>query len=754
VAAAIAVASAGCGKNSDRSGTAVMVDSLTRLRQQALLDPRSNQFLNSERVDQLRLELHGAGPRAYELRYYLAYELLGAGQTREGITELESMMRDIGMTMDSVTPRSRQFFDLLGIAWLRLGEQENCALNPSANVCIMPLEGDARHKLEEGARNAIVIYKKILKAKPYDYGSKWLLNIAYMAVGEYPGGVPKEHLIPNLARRSRSAFPAFFNVAGNVGLAVNGQAGGLNVEDFNRDGLLDVFTTSQGIGDQARLFMADGRGGYEDRTSAAGLDGIVGGLNTIHADYDNDGFDDILVLRGAWLAEAGVYPMSLLHNKGDGTFEDVTYKAGLGSKQPRHSAAWGDFNLDGHLDLFVGNEAGVGNGGGKSRPSELYVNNGDGTFTEVAREVGIALNAFVKGVAWGDVNNDGLPDLYASVFYGPNQLFINRSGVTPDTWKFENVSAPSGTQSPNASFPTWFWDYDNDGWEDLLVLSYDIDGGALHDAVAMEYLGIPPSVLRAGIIRPLEHTRLYRNNRNGTFTDVSKAAGLADKVLYAMGSNFGDIDNDGWLDFYVGTGNPDLRSIIPNRMFRSVQGTRFEEVTLEGGFGHLQKGHAPAFVDLDRDGDQDIYMVMGGAYQGDKFSAVLFENPGWTDRHWIALELQGRAANRSAIGARVAIDIAESGGRTRTLHRTVNTGGSFGAGSLQLHVGLNTASRVKQVRIMWPDLDRSTSTFSDLAADRVYRIVQGEGGPVALDRPAIPFRQAGATDAAHRHAQP
>jgi hypothetical protein len=436
-------------------------------------------------------------------------------------------------------------------------------------------------------------------------------------------------------------------------------------------------------------------------------------------------------MRGAWLGDAATAPNSLLHNSGHGTFEDVTFKAGLGAAHgPTPTAAWADFNLDGKLDLFVGHESDVARGGTSHR-SELFMNNGDGTFTEVSHAVGIDVDAFVKGVAWGDVNNDGLPDLYVSILGAPNRLFLNRGGRSPSTWRFEEVPNAGGAALPIMSFGTWFWDYDNDGWEDLLVLSYDIrDGNALHDAVAREYLHLPMQV---------EPSRLYHNNHDGTFTDVTKQVGLADKVIFAMGANFGDLDNDGWLDFYVGTGNPDLRSVIPNRMFRNVEGRRFEEVTLEGGFGHLQKGHGTAFADLDRDGDEDVFMVMGGAYEGDRFNSVLFENPGWPGRSWITLDLEGRTANRSAIGARVTLVVSDASGAERTLHRTVGTGGSFGAGPLELHVGLGSAVRVKELRIAWPDSLRSTSTFTDLAVRQFYHIEQG-GQPVVLSRPPVPFR--------------
>ena len=251
----------------------------------------------------------------------------------------------------------------------------------------------------------------------------------------------------------------------------------------------------------------------------------------------------------------------------------------------------------------------------------------------------------------------------------------------------------------------------------------------------------------------VEHAHLYRNTGDGkgTFQDVSEKVGLANKAIYAMGSNFGDLDNDGWLDFYIGTGNPDLRSIIPNRMFRGVDGKRFEEVTLEGGFGHLQKGHATAFADLDRDGDEDVFMVIGGAYAGDVFTSVLFENPGWPNRNWITLELEGRTANRSAIGARVEIVAADSNGKTRSIRRTIGTGGSFGSGSLQLHVGLGSAVRMPVVRVAWPDSLRSTSAYPDLAVRHTYLLVQGKNAQ-ELNRPPVPFHHGTiAANAAAQH---
>jgi hypothetical protein len=735
-----------------RSGTARMADTLAAIAAQSVASPEGNPFLNRERADGIQSTLARlTGYPALNARHRMADEWLRAGLSREAIAELEGVIQEGGLSEDAITPQTKPLFDLLALAYLRLGEQENCFDNPAANVCILPLSGGARHIRQEGARGAITRYTKLLERFPDDRGSQWLLNIAYLQVGAYPAGIPHRYRIPSLAPRASDEFPLFPNIAREAGLSVNGRAGALSIEDFNGDGLLDVFTTSWGLTDPVNLHLADGRGRYANRAGASGLDGIVGGLNTVHADYDNDGDVDILVLRGAWLGEAGRHPNSLLRNRGDGTFDDVTFESGLLSFHPTQTAAWADFNLDGWLDLFVGNESQSKLNGAPSHRSELYVNNRDGTFTEISAQVGIELDDFVKGVVWGDVDNDGLPDLFVSVIYGRNRLYMNRGGSSSKRWRFEERGAAAGVERPLASFPTWFWDFDHDGWEDLLVLSYDVNG-AMHEMVAREYLGLPRTTVQNGRTLEVEPTRLYRNNRDGTFADVTRSMGLEDKVIYAMGSNFGDLDNDGWLDFYIGTGNPDLRSVIPNRMFRNVDGRRFEEVTLSGGFGHLQKGHAGAFADLDRDGDEDVYMVIGGAYQGDRYTSVLFENPGWPGRSWIGLHLEGRTANRSAIGARVTLELAGAGGATRTITRTVRTGGSFGAGSLQLHVGLGRATEVRSLRIVWPDSARTTTSYTGLPVNRTYRVVQGRA-PTPLDRPHIPFRKVppASPPGGHRH---
>ena len=281
-------------------------------------------------------------------------------------------------------------------------------------------------------------------------------------------------------------------------------------------------------------------------------------------------------------------------------------------------------------------------------------------------------------------------------------------------WSFAEVAEEAAVQKPHFSFPTWFWDYDQDGFLDLFACSYSMERySRFVEDVTAHYLGLPVQT---------EVPRLYRNRGDGTFEDVTGAVGL-DQPLFAMGSNFGDLDNDGFPDMYLGTGEPELQSIIPNRMFRNDHGLRFLDVTTAGGFGHLQKGHGVAFGDIDNDGDQDIYAVLGGAYEGDVYQNSLFLNPG-AGHHWITLILEGRKTNRSAIGARIRVRVQSDRG-PREIHTTVSTGGSFGSSSLRQEIGLGDATAVDWLEVRWPG-SGLVQSFEAVKLNETYRLLEGE----------------------------
>jgi hypothetical protein len=579
------------------------------------------------------------------LRTQQAYHLLVYGKNKEAVQQFliakRLALKSSGLLDSRFVHAIRES---LAIAYLREAEAAN-HIEHRADVCVFLLsELSASLKVRRWSRAAIKEYQEILAETPDDLTSRWLLNIAYMSIGQYPAGVPRAWLIPPESFKSDYQIKRFADVAPKLGLDVVGRAGGVITEDFDSDGYIDVMFSSAGLGtqsDQLRYFHNNEDGTFTDRTGAAGLNGITGGLSISSADYNNDGYIDVFIPRGAWLGSDGLHPPSLLRNNGNGTFTDLTAQAGLFTLYPSHTAVWADFDNDGWVDLFVGNETTPNDK--TSNPCQLFRNNADGTFTDVAGDVGLEAYGWVKGAAWGDYDNDGLPDLYISRLFEPNLLFHNDGKQGLKEWRFTEVAKSAGVVDPLDSFSCWFWDYDNDGWQDLFVASCSA-GDFTHIAgqVAADYLGQPFTA---------ETPRLYRNNHDGTFTNVTRAAGLH-HALYTMGANFGDIDNDGWSDIYLGTGNPMYQALIPNRMVRNAGGKYFQDVTTSGGFGHLQKGHGIAFADLDNDGDQDIFAVLGGVYPGDTHPRVLFENPGF-DNHWITLRLEGREANHAARGARM-----------------------------------------------------------------------------------------------------
>lgn len=689
-------------------GTLRMVHILDSINKNA--KPEDIYVLNTLRADLAKQKLVTEKDPYKRLSLYVEYctESLNAGNTDESINVLQQILSAMGITGENFTEEYKPLFDLLAISYMRKGELENCAANHNPQSCILPIQGDGIHKLPSGSEQAIGAYKMILNKYPNDLQSRYLLNVAYMTLGKYPAEVPRQWLIePTAFTKVKSTNIVLKDVGAKKGVDMNGLAGGCVVEDLDNDGLLDIMASSSGLNDQVRYMRQQKDGTFKTETVSSGLVGITGGLNMIHADYNNDGLQDIVILRGGWLGKNAKYPFSLIKNNGNNNFEDITIQAGLYSPAPTQTASWADFNNDGWLDLFVAHE---------KYPCQLFLNE-KGKFRDVAPKYGLNVSAYVKGCIWGDINNDGFPDLYISILGAPNRLWINKPGAAGER-TFEDISKPAGVEEPLFSFPSWFFDFDNDGWQDLFVSGYGSNGQTLAaEDAANEMLGQPYLS---------DRPRLYRNNQNNTFTDVSKEYSV-DQVSFTMGSNFGDIDNDGWVDYYLGTGAPPFSSIVPNKFYRNVNGKKFEDITYATNTGHIQKGHGVAFADIDNDGDLDVYEVMGGAFEGDHFRNVLYENSSVTGNHWIKLKLEGVVSNRAAIGARVRIKVKLPGGNSRNIYQTVNTGGSFGSNPLMVFAGLGNATAIEEIEIKWPNARQSTELIKNVEMDRLVTIKEGTG---------------------------
>jgi hypothetical protein len=560
----------------------------------------------------------------------------------------------------------------LGILYLHKSEMDNEVYRNPGERCLFPMSPSLRYKQTADSEKAVQHFLRFLAVQPDNLEAQWLLNVAEMTLGNYPDGVPQRYrLSPSLFTSSES-IGRFTDVAPAAGLNLFAMSSGVIVDDFENDGLLDLITSSFDPCAPMHYYHNNGDGTFSDRTAAAGLSGELGGLNLVQADYNNDGCVDVLVLRGAW--EQLGQRKSLLRNNCDGTFTDVTKESGLAIPATNtQSAVWADINNDGFLDLFVVNETG---------PSQLFLNKGDGTFQDISHAAGIDRSAFSKGVAAADYDGDGYVDFYVSNLGGGNFLYHNNHDGT-----FTEVSEQAGVPGSGKGFATWFFDYDNDGWPDLFVTSFYPSV----DESMRTYLGMPHFV---GTLK------LYKNLGDGTFRDATKETGL-DKVFMPMGGNFGDLDNDGYPDIYLGTGNPSYGSLLPNVMLHNKEGKYFVDITASSGTGELHKGHGIAMADLDNDGDLDILTSIGGAVPGDSHVFRLFENPG-NGNDWIYLRLVGVKANRSAIGARIKVTVKNEGRAPRAIYSTVGGQGSFGGSPLRQHIGLGKSAQIQQIEIRWP----------------------------------------------------
>ena len=662
----------------------------------------------------------------------LARDYLRFGEAGEAIRLLEGALDDELREKPEVSHEA-ELLEELAVASMKMGELDNCVSPDGRLICALPLDDSVVHKDKRGAYAAVDYLTRLLELEPDDISTMrramWLLNVAHMTLGTYPEGVPSRFAVAPESFESEYDIGKFDEIAPYAGLYAVNTAGGSIIEDFDNDGLLDVMTSTWDPCKPLTYYRNKGDGTFADYTERAGLSGQLGGLNITQTDYNNDGWMDVLIMRGGWMKMRGQMRMSLLRNnggndgaRGENTFSDVTEAVGLAKPAyPSQSGAWADYDNDGDLDLYSCSES-MREAGVESTamlfPSRLFRNDGSGRFEDVAQDAGVQNWRYCKGSAWGDYDNDGDSDLYISNFGGENRLYRNNGDAT-----FSDAAIELDVVEPIDSFATWFWDYDNDGWQDIFVAGYGEDIGD----VAADRMGLENSGPRA---------RLYRNRDGDGFEDVTHEVGLWHAHL-AMGANFGDLDSDGYADFYLGTGAPSYDAIAPNAMYRSDEGKGFQDVTFSGGFGHLQKGHGVSFGDLDRDGDQDVFVQIGGFYPGDGFVNALYKNPGHGNR-WLSVKLVGAESNRAAIGARIRVILEDMDGETRSVYSSVGNGSSFGASTLTQEIGLGQAQRIVSLEVRWPATDMR-QVFTDVPLDSHLRIREGADSYELLDLPPVPL---------------
>lgn len=412
------------------------------------MPPNESIYLNVARSKMARKAAIGKPPGELVQNMLVStYEGILGGMIQSSLLDLDSLSQFVEQyDFQNKEEIQNKITELQATGYLRLGEVTNCLYNHSSTSCIVPFSEAAVHTDRSGSQRAINVLLAKLAKDPGDDISKWMLNIAYMTLGEYPEGVPSEYLVPILQKETNGLFPPMSNVSAQAKLDDNRLSGGVIAQDFNNDGWLDLFVTSWSNDHQVYLYINKGDGSFSNDFEAWGLKGITGGLNITSTDYNNDGFIDVFIPRGGWLKKGP--PNSLLRNNGDGSFTDVTKELGLFSEFPTQTAIWADFNNDGWADVAIGNES-----SNVSHPCELYLNQEGRQFINVAKDVNFDIIGYVKGLASTDIDNDGDQDIFVSDMRGENYLMVNGKADNAHGFSFTNEAKKAGVSLPKESFP-------------------------------------------------------------------------------------------------------------------------------------------------------------------------------------------------------------------------------------------------------------------------------------------------------------
>ena len=618
------------------------------------------------------------------IRQLLSFDYLRFGEYEKSIELLEE-----ALTIESAnvaeTSYLLELLEDLSITYIKSAELINQSDKSSKLVCTLPISNQRGYSNNEYTYSAINYLNKWLEIEPNNIKARWLLNIAHMTLGNYPDSIDDKLLI-EVNNKSNLNLEKFSDISSEVGIIDINLSGGSIIDDFDNDGYFDIVTSTWNPDESLIFYHNKGNGIFAKLTLDANLDDQLGGLNINHADFNNDGLIDIFVMRGGWMRNNGQMRVSLLKNMGNNIFNDVTKESKLNfPSYPSQNSAWGDYDNDGDLDLYACNESEPDDDFDTTSfkyPSQLFQNNGDETFTDISGKANVKNFGYCKGSSWGDYDNDGDLDLYISNFASENRLYKNNGNGT-----FTDIAKDLKIQHPISSFTTWFWDYNNDGWLDIFVAGY---GSDVKD-VASSYLGI-------------EHNgtsmKLYKNDQSGGFIDITENANL-NNIHLTMAANYGDFNNDGWLDIYLGTGYPSYDVITPNIAYLNNQGNDFIDVTFELGLGQLHKGHGISFGDIDRDGDQDIFTQIGGFYPGDGFYNFLYKNH-HKENNWISIKLQGSNSNSQGIGTRIKVITLTKNNTLEEIYSTVSSGGSFGSSTFEQHIGIGSSKEIKEIHINWP----------------------------------------------------
>ncbi len=645
------------------------------------------------------------------------------------IEKAETLYRELSI----LHPDDAELIKSFGVLLMSHGRIVNCP--NQMDVCQYPFVHP--HVEPESTHRALELFIRADELAP-SWSTKWLIHLAKVAISRQTNAyqsldkAPADLLVPELNEDASRAGVAKVDLGrGNL------------VADMDGDGWLDIITASTNY--PLGYFKGIGNRSFVDRTVESGLARINNGFILAAADIDNDGDLDLYVSRNAFY---GQMPNIMLRNDGTGHFTDITAFSGTGNSGAGFVAAFADYDTDGDLDLFVANMSSpLPYGGGAiadiygRHSNVLYRNTGNGKFEDVTEQAGLLNVDSHLGATWGDIDEDGDPDLYVTTFFGFNHLYINQGDGT-----FVDRAKERGVTAPWASFSGWFFDYDNDSHLDLLVPAN------MPTELVAQYL------VSREEPKLTQTMRLFKGDGQGYFVDVTEQAGLQ-IAASAMGANWGDINNDGYADFYLGTGGPPMEQLEPNLLLLNRGDGTFWNASDATRSGFLQKGHGVAFADLDGDGWQDLYVSLGGAWLVDTArNVLLWNNPpaNLEVGHFLKVLLRGRQSNSHGVGARITVKIGQ-----REIVREIGSGGGFGKNPLMAHFGVKNSHQIDELQVIWPGRV-TVQTFRNIPANQTVIIDEGNSCLIFLpstvrtaDKPeqpylsgSVPVRDSGRLDCA------
>jgi tetratricopeptide (TPR) repeat protein len=529
----------------------------------------------------------------------------------------------------------------------------------------------------------------------------WEIFEPELATG-YPKGFPEKYKLPLRPERYGGDLPPpgprFKDIGKEMGIGRIAGAGPASWADYDQDGRWDLVAC--GCDTFCQLFRNLGTK-FEDVTLAAGLERVDPGFGAVWGDYDGDGFPDLYIARDGW---NGPGADALLHNRGNGTFEEVTAKAGIQEPGSGFNVVWFDYDKDGWLDLFVTNGVTL-----DPNINHLYRNRGDGTFENVTEKAGLLEEprGGTIGVAVGDYDQDGWPDIFVHGRYRANKLYRNLGNG-----KFQDIAREAGVLGDRKQngFMALAVDIDSDGDLDIVTSSLAVWDHVLA-GYRSDYQTAPDD----------DQVRIYRNDGKMKFTDIGRDSGF----IYPIGSmsaNAGDLDNDGYPDLYFGTGNPDIRRLEPNILYMNNGRGYFVDRTRSAGVGVLGKGHGVTMIDWDGDGYLEIYAEVGGFYHGDLWRSYFFDYQGPKNNHWLEVELSQDGHNRQAVGASVTL----RAGKLNPYQEVLNGRGFGSSDPPILHFGLGQNQKIEKLTVKWPD--GTVAEIPPPPVDRKIRIHKGDSG--------------------------